>query len=177
MFKMSTLLAYPKFPTIGGQPQLQGVFCYIIAGYEPGHSVLVKRENGEAGILVGDWNGQPLSKDQSKSILQEANRFIEVMRLIRLSQAQFYIDQSGNLVDVQISLNKFLGPGMLRDVFSKVMPCQRIIDLAVLDEARTREISKNPEKYGNKVILKPSRYRFVDNNGIVAPMYAFILPK
>lgn len=85
----------------------------------------------------------------------------------RIPDALFYFSSSGcKLVDVMISANKFLGPGMLNDLFGNVVPIQDVITHVVLDD-------DNIKKYNNKFI-KPSRFRYLTENGIIRPQYGII---
>lgn len=171
MFKMPALCSYPKLPTIGGRPELNGMPCYVIARYDPGQAILIKRESGNIGIQVGDWSGNISDRGSQIAAIKDITTILaEVMCTIRLPQAQFYLSKDGKLVDVQVSLNKFLGPGMLRDLFSKVIPTQQIIEIAALTAEKIASIKGK----GDPVIIKPVRYRFVEKRGLFIPLYAFI---
>lgn len=70
----------------------------------------------------------------------------------------------GVLVDVKLSENKYLGPGMLRDIFSKISKVQGTV---VIDKVSESLCARYPGK-----IIKPSRYRFKDIDGVIKPLYA-----
>lgn len=177
MFKMPSLLAYAKILDIADRPELNGIFSYIIYRYKPGASVLIKLQNGESGIVVGDWMGRSSGPDNSvKAILGErCLMLIRMMKSIRIDQAQYYFAEDGSLVDVQLSLNKFIGPGMLRDLFSKLMATQKIVETAVLTPDKIQEIRSDKSKYPESCVLKPSRFRYVGTTPTsIVPCYATI---
>lgn len=151
------------------------VFCYIIAGYDPGNSILIRREGGEVGISIGDWHGNRMDKAAQPILEQMGLKLIEVMRLIRIPQAQFYFSADNKLVDVQISINKFLGPGMLRDLFGKLVQVQTIIEMANMTPEKVVDIKAKPDVYGKRVTIKPNRYRYIDKDGKITPLYAIIV--
>ena len=165
MFEVPSLLPYPKIYTLAECPEIVGQFCYIIKPYSPGITVIIKLDGEQSGTAFGDWNGTPLN-DTSRinEFLSKYN--IPIMRLFRhinISQAGLFIAEDSRLVDMQLSLNKFVGPGMLRDLFSKIMPIQDIIEIATIDKAKISSL--------NDVILKPSRFRLMPDN---TPQYACI---
>lgn len=168
MFEMPTLLPLDPIEDISRRPEIKGLFCYVFKDYKPGKSVLIARKEGNVGIKVGDWSGNQCSLDESKVILALCPALLEVMKVAGIPQAQFFLSDDLKLVDVQVSLNKFLGPGFVRDLFSKVIPIQEQLEITVLTPDKLKEIKANK----TRVILKPSRFRFITRNDKIQPLYA-----
>src|SRR5262249_45335843 len=98
-------------------------------------------------VLCGDWYGNNLDLVEVapdnlteaclKFVKDDLPLFLKVMQLIRLEQAQFFLalDEVGalTLVDIQVALDKFVGPGLLRDVFGKVYRTQEVLKVEPLD--------------------------------------------
>jgi len=177
MFKIPTLLPYPKIEHIDNCAEIRGIFCYVVKDYEPGIAAIIKLHEGDIGIVVGDWAGNrasPKNKilwEQSEGFLRHsAYSFVQIMRHIRIDQAEFFISSDGLLVDAQVSLNRFIGPGMLRDLFSTVSKTQDVEELTVLDDSKLKKLTSSNNKY----ILKPSRYRHYVRDNNIYPLYARI---
>jgi len=177
MFKIPSLLPYPEVAHIDNCVEIRGIFCYIIKAYEPGFSALVKLRGDESWIAIGDWGGvrvTPKNEDlwnkSAEFLKHSVYPIIQMMRRIGLDQAEFFFADEGSLVDVQLSLNKFIGPGMLRDVFSSTSETQKVHELAVLDDNKLKELSDSADNY----IVKPSRYRHYMQDGGILPLYARI---
>ncbi len=176
MFKPPTLLPYPEIADAVGCAEIRGVFCYVVDVYEPGIAVVIKLQDGDSGIVIGGWDGKHVSPndeiwEQSQEFLtHSAYMFIQAMQRIGINQAEFFISSDGILVDVQLSLNKFIGPGMLRDIFSDISKTQNVKEISVLDDDKIKELSTS----GNYV-LKPSRYRYyARDDDSISPLYARI---
>jgi len=173
MFEMPKLLPYPTIRGIADCPEVVDVYCYLIAEYKPGYSLLIKLADGEVGLVIGDWSGGRTQYDPTKhnNILSDVlPRLAQLMGVVGLQQAQYFFDEAGNLVDVQVSVNKFLGPGMLRDLFTKMLPTQQIMGVQTLSKENVGGL----RRAGSKLIVKPSRFRAVLAGGVPAPLYARI---
>ncbi|MDP6586010.1 MAG: hypothetical protein QF535_15270 [Anaerolineales bacterium] len=177
MFKIPSLLSYPEVAHVDDCAEIRGIFCYIVEAYKPGFSALVKLRNDESWIAIGDWSGvrvtpkhEGLWEKSAEFLKHSAYPIIQMMRRIRLDQAEFYFAADGSLVDVQLSLNKFIGPGMLRDVFSASTETQKIHEIAVLNDDKLKELSDSD----NNFIVKPSRYRHYVQGEDILPLYARI---
>lgn len=165
-FDMPSLLAYPEIKPIEQVPSIIGLFCYAVESYEPSYCCLIKRHGGEAGITLGDWDGNHAA---SEGVLKDkVPKLLKLMSHVGLEQAQFFFSSSNQLVDVQLSLNKFIGPGMLRDLFNGIVPVQRILAIDTMTPEKIEEMS------GNSIILKPSRFRYYEVDGVITPLYARI---
>lgn len=179
-----------KYPTL--LPLCDSIhnrLCYVIEHYgHEGLSVLVHRRpaQDQVAVICGDWQGNLLDLqgsgpqqllDHAKRFLNsECVKFINIMRLIKLEQAQFYFSTQGDkltLVDIQVSLNKFVGPGMLRDIFGKICETQQVIKIEPVDERVLECIANRTGSYSQDIIIKPSRFRMhhvVEDNSYM-PLY------
>jgi len=173
--QVPTILPYPKFLPFESTPSIYNLFCYVIKHYgTDGLSVLIYRqpETDSIAVLFGDWKGNniDIETDNPTQIVDIANKFIEydlvkfinLMHSINIKQAQFFfaVDDNGLvLVDMQVSLNKFVGPGMIRDIFGNIYRTQEIKKIEVIDERAIEYINKGTGSYEGDIILKPSKFK------------------
>lgn len=186
-FVLPSILPAPRFYQLAKtQFLIADRLLYAIKHYgNDGISVLVARDGAEKRIAVacGDWNGNKLDLKAKSRHSEAARQFIEkditklinVMSCIKLEQAQYFLAFDGSelrLVDMQISLNKFAGPGMLRDIFGNVMPTQEVIKVEPFDD-RVRELIVNGTgSYSDSLILKPSKFSmFNPVQELFVPLY------
>ncbi len=189
LVKVPTLLSYPNVFKVTELPELKNEFVYLIEAYPlHGLSVVASRVQTENGIQInwrlGDWDGNEINFLGKDGNAHWANKFMEnysqkilqIMQLIKLFQAQFYfsvVDNDLCLVDIRISLNKFTGPGMVKDIFGKVVRVQReIAKPNVLTPDDWVKLSKNGKAYGQDIIIKPSAFKTIVRNKALMPMYA-----
>ena len=99
------------------------------------------------------------------------------MKLIKIKQAQYFFSGENyedlTLVDMQTSLNKFSGPGMLRDLFSKIGKTQEVLKVELIDERAIEAIKVGNGIYEGDIIIKPTRFRYyhdVDKD-MYTPLY------
>ena len=166
------LLAYP--PLAHDIGLVRGVFCYIIKPYKlSGISCLIARSDGDVRITVGDFRGNAIDLLAKSSIAVIANEFlkqylailIQYTKLVGVDKIIYYFslrdDNTLVLVDARLSINKFLGPGMLRDVFGKRLPTQEVKGIEVLSNQLFEQLQAGTGIFRDDVILKPSRFRFL----------------
>ena len=170
-FEIPDPLPYPKIWPLAERPELKEQFCYIIKPYKPGHSFIVKIEEDGYGGVVSDWAGNKLSPDKdgtySSEVLNEYfHKIVNVMKYIKVEMAQYYFSESHELVDVRTHADKFVGPGMVRDIFANVCPIQEHISVDQLTDEKIAEL--------DSAILKPSRFKTTVVDGIVIPLYAYV---
>jgi len=184
---LPTLLPYPALIPLDVCNAIHGVFCYSFDHYgDIGFSVLLSKKDDAIRLLVGDWKGNvvDLHNQDAKTIVAkkllttQGEAIIELCRAARISQAQFFFVLSGDnfvLVDVQLSLNKFAGPGMVRDVFGNVFKTQEVIGIDVLDDDIMDSIVTGTNKFSGSLILKPSRFRSASVDGSLIPLYVEVI--
>ncbi len=189
---LPSVLSYPKFHHMAVcEAVLKDHLCYVIRHYgTEGISVLILREpkSDKVTVLCGDWKGNNinLDGDSGDRIIQAALVFVQedlplfmqVMHSIKLPQAQFFLalDAEGNLVltDIQVSLNKLAGPGMVRDIFGKVYRTQEVLKVEPLDDRAIEYIAKGTGTYEGDLIIKPSKFTSFSPaaDGAIIPLYA-----
>lgn len=185
--QMPSLLAYPEILNLGDLPELQNQLVYVIRGYPlNGLAIMIHREDGGVTIQVGDWDGQVLNPKENELIQQfldqHIQRLVTVMKHAGVPSAMFYVtyqDDEFRLVDIRTSLNKFSGPGMIRDLFGKAMATQEVRKVVHLDDQTMEAIESNKGSYQGDLILKASAFGTVDRKyeGTKAmfPLYAKVV--
>lgn len=188
--QLPKVLKYPTvYPLFSGDhltPQgqsIRGKLCYVIEHYKPdGISALILRSDDNVVIQIGDWNGNNLNlEDETEPKLTIALDFLEkysvnlcaTMNLIKLSQAQFFFTDDLCLVDMQLSLNQFASPGLIRDLLSNIMQTQVIRKIVPLDDQLLQVIRDGTGSYEGDLIIKPSRFQMYDclESGTSYPLY------
>lgn len=199
------LLSYPKILSLTEiEDEIKGQFVYVIRGYkEEGLSVVIKRGNSKNDeyiyLKIGDFDGRDIDLTDESHPLQPAALFfaeqasadfVEMMRILKIPQMLLYIsindmtiDEEGNyeaewkLVDLRTSLNKFYGPGMIKDLFSQVFPTQEVIKTTNVTAEVLSTIYKNEGSYKGDLILKCSKFKTVTRGKEMLPLYASIYRK
>ena len=186
---LPSILVYPDFLSFDNTKSIKNIFSYIIKHYcDNGLSVLIYRipSEDDVYIMCGDWRGNKIDLIEENSghpyfnaaadfLENYAASFLHTMQLIKIEQAQFYFATEGELtlVDMQLSLNKFAGPGMIKDIFGKIMRTQEIIKTEIIDDRAIEFINKGTGSYEGNLIMKPSRFRVYHNQvtGVYTPLY------
>ncbi len=172
---LPTVLSYPKLLNFDEALSIRNVFSYVVKHYgTKGMSVLIyrKKEIDEIVVLFGDWSGNNLDISPSsdnylvpfaqKFIGDYLQKFVSLMATIRIDQAQYFfaiVNDSLMLVDMQISLNKFASPGMIKEMFGNICPVQEVIKTEIIDERSVDYIMKGTGSYAGDLILKPSSFK------------------
>lgn len=177
-----TLLSYPPFLN-WEQFKLaaNNKVIYIINDYcIEGLSLLIKLCGDDVMINIGDFNGNKLDLDSNidnkleilSFLNQYLNLLIKSMSLINIDQAIFYFSYTNSyqLVDVRTSLNKLCGPGMINDLFSKIVPTQKIIKITQFDD-KFLELLQSLDK---PLVLKTSTFQTVEFEQSLYPIYTKI---
>ena len=184
--QLPQLLKYP--PLLTNLQQVKDIFCYILRHPgDDGLSVLIYRqpENDQVVVICGDWHGtkldlvdsdSPLADIASEFVTGQAIKFYEMMRLVGVDQAQFFFGQDDEgllLYDVQLSLNKFAGPGMINDVFSKIFRTPTTLKIEAVDDRALEYIEKGTGSYEGDLLIKPSRFRMYHDQekNTYSPLY------
>ena len=100
-------------------------------------------------------------------------KLANILSTININQAQFFFSNKDGymLVDMQVSVNKLVGPGMIRDLFSKIVPTQEVIKVEPIDDRAIAALLDGNGSYAGNVIIKPSKFRLIEQNGIYSPLY------
>lgn len=187
LVKVPTLLSYPEVLKFGDIPELKNEFVYVIEAYPlNGLSVVAHRVQTDEGMQInwrlGDWDGNEINPIGKSPNAHWANKFLgeyspkilQIMQLIQLYHAQFYfsiVDNDLCLVDIRLSLNKFTGPGMVKDIFGKAISVQKEVCKPMLLTPDEWQKMKD-EKRSKPVIIKPSVFKTIMRNKALMPMYA-----
>lgn len=163
--------------------ELKDIYCYILKHPgQPGPSLLIWRKDTDGVYAkIGDEHGNLIALDEQSDPQYElaitllSNQFHKLTALMKyagITQAQYFFNTDLNLVDVQVALNKFMGPGMLNDVFGKVVKVLDVVAIEVMNSSTICEITSGSGKYTGDLLIKPSRYREVElPDGTYIPAY------
>lgn len=182
---LPTLLSYPKILSLNEVPELGGKFVYFVRAYPlQGLAVMIVRQKEDIFIRIGDWDGKVINPTESavatEFVKKFSPHFVSLMASAKIPQAIFYVSVNGaemRLVDIRLSLNKFSGPGMVRDLFSKIIDTQEVIKIDNLTPEAMTAIKNNEGSYTGSLIVKPSAFKTLDRNKVMYPMYGQVLRK
>ncbi len=181
-------LGYPKILNLKEIPEINNQFVYVIKDYgDKGYGSLIYRSDDNVYIRFGDFNGNLIdvgsknNKHVSIFTTKYIPKILDLMKTARINQAIYYFTGSKDdvtLIDMRMSLNKFTGPGMLRDLFSKIIPTQEVIKTVSLNADTINAINAGTGSFSGNIILKTSAFktitRSVDGKQHMLPMYARI---
>lgn len=135
-------------------------------------------------MRIGDWDGKvinPMESEAATSFVKKYSpHFISLMSSAKIPQAVFYLSVNGpdiRLVDIRMSLNKFSGPGMVRDLFAKIVDTQEVIKVDNLTPEALTAIKENSGSYAGDLIIKPSAFKTIERPKVMYPMYGIVLRK
>jgi hypothetical protein len=164
---------YPTFFDVKEYSKLfNNLYSYIIVPYslDDGYSLYIGFRNGYVFVRLSDFksNEYKISDSKYKPILKYVSKLVNLMKTARIVESCYYFSNKSNpvLVDVMISANKFLGPGMIRDIYKKILPTQEIVEIATVS-------SDNLSKYMGKFI-KPSRFKYLIEDKEFRPLYGIV---
>lgn len=150
-----------------------------------GLTLLIYRDKKTAQIVVqcGDWDGNNIDLTEESNLAISAKQLLNahlenllgMMKYAKIDQAQIYfaiLEDQFMIVDVQTAINKFAGPGMIRDIFSKICMTPQILKIEPLDERSISAIREGTGSYNGDLIIKPSRFRaYEDGHSNYRPLY------
>ena len=175
MSSLPSLLPYPKIDALTKEHPINGVFSYIQEMPQLGGLALVIKmpsKSGEVAFKPGKWDGSAIPDESMRDVANFVGdvgvKLANIMYLVKVDQAIFYISNDHKLVDVRTSLNKWLGPGMVENVFSKVISTPRTIEIASITDDVYNAIMSNKGKYSGNLLIKPSRPRGDDVKQVYA---------
>ena len=160
------IIDYPEFFKINNNLNIfNNVYGYIIKPYElNGDALYIGFRKGYVFYRLADFYSNILNITESP-IINKLPVLANILFTSKIPECLLYF--SGDvLVDMMVSANKFVGPGMLRDIFGKIFKIQEIIEIVTLnDEIR--------DKYKD-MFFKPSKFKFINEDGLIRPMYGVI---
>lgn len=178
-------LSYPEIlPLENIKDELINKLVYIIQDYDDGIALNILINGEDNVIRFSDWDGKLIEPLDNDLALQITNNYLanilQLLNVIKLSKCIIYIGRYKNdlaIVDVRTSLNKFVGPGMIRDLFSQVMETQRVNKVMPFEESTIEAIQDNKGSFEGNLIIKPSVFSTIENNQILYPLYGRVIRK
>ena len=157
--------------------------AYILDSYEDdGFSLLLRISKEGTSFKFGSFSGDELDvtedikyKNHISDLLKNnIDKYIDLLKTVRVNQIQLYFAKYNDgiaLVDARPFFNKYLGPGMLRDIISKCgIDVPKTIELVPLV---TQEIL---DKYkGTNFVIKPATPKSIVRGDDVVPLSARIV--
>jgi len=166
------LLPYSKTLNIEEVPEIKGKFCYILEDYsDNGFSLLIYRKDDTVYFKFGSYDGNEFDmlnhteyREQISKVFQHIHNYINLLKLTRVKMLQLYFAVNGSsvmLVDARTHYNKYLSPGMLKDVIAK---CGISPPNVVKIEELTNEVISNLKSSGKRYIVKTSSPKLMIRN-------------
>jgi hypothetical protein len=180
-------LPYPRTLPLDQIPEIHGQLVYVIRAYpENGLSVVIYRDlkEGDVYLSLSDWDGNPIDLRNENHPYYEAavdfaqhdsSKIVAMMKTLGIDKLVLYISVDGDelrLVDLRASLDKFYGPGMIRDLFSKSYPTQEVVKVVALDENVLEAVKRGEGSFKGNLILKCSKFKTVIRGKELLPLYA-----
>ena len=187
MTEVLDILPYPEIPTLQDCKSLHSQFVYLIKRYpEEGLATAIFRDKENLCIRMGDFEGNvinPLVDRLHNGIVYEFWKeimpdLVQTITLMGVDKCILYFSNDSDglrLVDFRLSLNKFTGPGYIKDLFSKQMRTQEVIKVIQLDDKLVQNMIDGNGTYDGEYIIKPSRFKFMEKNGGAIPMYGKVV--
>jgi hypothetical protein len=181
---LPAILAYPEIQKFDLLPEIIDQFVYVIKSYpNKGLTILIYRKDEYVYFKFGDFAGKianPTNNKHIKLFMEKYSaKFVGLMTTARIPQAIYYVvieNDAMRLVDVRVSLNKFAGPGMLRDLYGKIIDTQEVLKTIQLNSETIEAIKKGTGTYKGGLILKTSVFKTVTRGNtpklMMYPMYA-----
>lgn len=189
-FNVPEPLAYPRILDLKDVPEIEDQFVYVIKRYpEDGLAITIARDipNGEVFLAINDFDGKPIDLTDEDHpyqwaaidfAQQDSSKFVSIMRSANIHKVILYVavdDGELKLVDLRASLNKFYGPGMIRDLFGKIYPTQEVIKTIKLDNQVLEAVKRGEGSYKGDLILKCSKFKTIGRGEEMLPLYARVI--
>lgn len=184
------ILAYPEVLKFTDITELHDKFVYVIKAYPlDGLAVMVYRADEQVYFKFADFDGKiidPTGKHKlcpliQKFLSERVGKFVALMKSAHIPQAMYYfsvVKDNLVLVDMRTSLNKFAGPGMLRDLFAKFTETQEVLKTVKLTPEAVEAIKSGTGNFSGDIILKTSAFKTVTRPGKdkqkLLPMYGIM---
>jgi len=182
-----SLLAYPdilEFKEL--TKHIRGKLIYPIKYYGlDGFSIVIYRDKEDVCTRIGDWDGNIINLEKHSKgpeIVEYLNEnlraILTIMKYVNIPQAQYYfsMDKDIRLVDVRVSINKFMGPGMLKELFEKTVKVQELIAKPILiNDENVSLIKEGQGPFKGNVIVKTSYFGTVEKEKALLPLYGKVI--
>lgn len=184
----TALMAYPEILPFKDIPEIKGQYVFLIKDYvQDGLSMLIEHVGDEMRVQFGDWDGHVIDATDTKHkyynviaslINDKFSDIVALLKMIGVKQLQLYFSLTEGklmLVDIRRAVNSFCSPGMVKDVFGKLVDTQIIVDkpLFITDEV-FNNIKTKQGIFKQPLILKPSAFKTTVRGKDLYPMYARI---
>ncbi len=161
---------YPKFFNVSEYIALfNNLYSYIIKPYDlnNGYSLYIGFRDDYVFMRLADLNSNILKISKEHKVINYSEKLLHIMKSSRQKEACFYFSGIDDpmLVDVMISANKFISPGMLKDVYSKTVPTQEIVKIEIIDDSFKKH---------SKMFIKPSTFKYVIEKEYFRPLYGVV---
>jgi hypothetical protein len=184
------VLPYPDYLNYEFLKNIEQIYCYIQDRPQNVNlTVLIFRDVDNDGVITicADQTGEPIELTTDKSETADAARkfikeklvsFVTLMNTIKITQAQFHfcVAEELILVDVRTAINKYVSPGLIEDVFGKIIKTLKIKNMMVLEPSTIDAIIQGQGPFVGDLLIRPSRFRLLnetDQNNVV-PLYVEI---
>lgn len=131
MCGMSDTLIHRKAQNIDSTPELVNQFCYILEGNDDnGFLMVLYKKDGTIGIKFTEYDGTVIdvlthtsasyiSSLFSKKLIDKFIEFINYAKIDILQICFVIIDDNLFILEAATHINKYLSPGMIKDVLTK----------------------------------------------------------
>lgn len=188
MAKTSGLSNQPKILShsdvlgIDNVPEILGKFCYVLESYpNTGFSLLLYRDSGNINFKFGTFDGTEIDvlnntkyRNYIDKVFKKVGEYIRLLKLVNVSQLQLYFTIKNNklfVIDARTHFNKFLGPGMVKDIIAKCgVPFVKVLSTEQIDQDIIDRLKSTGEQY----VIRPSYPKMIVRDGILEPLQARI---
>ncbi len=147
-----------------------------------GFSVLISIKDGVAGVKFGTFEGQEipiedLDARMKNYLTRYHDKVVELLVTIRQPYIQLFLcELNGDLVltDAQVNASKMLGPGMIAEIFSKVITTPSVIKIEQISEEILDLMEKGSGNYSGDLLIKPSLFKTITRGKYSRPLYAAV---
>ena len=179
-------LPYHRLYDLRDVKELNNVYCYVLEAYpDEGVAVTVVRDSGDVGIRLSDFSGNIIDVNSMGDLSDYINEIMSdymrsalaILSAINIDKFILYFSCSSDilLVDIRWDMNKYCGPGWLQDFMGKRIPVQKQIGKPlVLDEDNRKMLCDGIGDYSGDVVLKPSKFKLMNREDVLVPMYGVI---
>lgn len=173
------VLPYIDFISYKDIQKLEHIYCYIQeCPANVDLTMLIYRDivNQDVITIFADRRGIPIELTTDRSVIADAARkfikekladFVKLMSIIRIQQAQYHFwvkDEEVVLVDVRTAINKCVSPGMIEEVYGKIIKTLRTKNIMVLEPSTIDAIIQGGGQFESDLLIRPSRFRAVDES-------------
>lgn len=177
--KLPKVLPYVVYLDYQDINYLEHTYCYVQE--HPANvdlTVLIYRDiaNEDVITIFANRSGEALELTTDTSVVADAARafikdkladFVRLMNIIKIEQAQyhFWVKEDGLvLVDVRTAINKCVSPGLIEEVFGKIIRTLKTRTMTVLEPAVIQALIQGQGPFAGDLLLRPSRFRMIEES-------------